>query len=462
MTEPVPVAPPEGLLGSAGLGRLADAGLEAAAASGAVAAEVVLQRDWGGLTRFANCQIHQNVWVEDLVARVRAVTADGRVGVAGAHGFDPADVAGAAEAAVALARISPPDPQFPGLAGPAEAGGVPVDDATLWLSPADRAAAVGVALAQVPRGHDAAGAYRTGGSELVVVTSAGQRAYTPLSSAELTLVVMGPNSSGYAEAGGRSASDVDPAATARTAVAKARAATDPVGVPPGTWPVVLEPAATGTLVQFLSYLGFGGRDWLEGRAFTSRRLGEQVVDAKITIVDDAAAADSIGFPFDYEGTPKQRVALIRDGVARAVVHDRHSAARAGTRSTGHGLPAPNPHGPVATNPIMVPGEHGTVDDLVAGTDRALLVTRFHYTNVVHPLETAITGMTRDGTFLIADGQVRQAARNLRFTQSILDALAEVEAVSSQTAFASDLFFGGGRYPGLRLPAFSFTGTTTFA
>ncbi|MDP8970265.1 MAG: TldD/PmbA family protein, partial [Actinomycetota bacterium] len=459
LDSPSVMPPAEALLGWQVFDRLADAALDAAADAAAV--EVLLQRDWGGLTRFANSQIHQNVWAEDLTARVRVVTDDGRVGVAGTHTFDPADVAAAAGDALALARVSPQDPEFPGLAGAAEAMGVPVDDATLWLTPADRAAAVAALLAEVPPDYDAAGAYSTGGSERAVVTSEGQRAYAPLSSAQLTVVVMGPSSSGYAEAGGRSVEDVDAVAAARTAVTKARAAADPVEVAPGPSPVVLEPAATAALVQFLAYLGFGGRDWLEGRAFTSQRLGDKVVDPKVTVVDDARAPQTVGFPFDCEGTPKQRVELIREGVATAVVHDRHTAARARTESTGHGLPAPNPHGPMATNPIMLPGEDGSVEDLVAGTERGLLITRLHYTNVVHPLETSITGMTRDGTFLIADGAVTRAVRNLRFTQSILEALAEVEAVSSQTAFASELFFGGSRCPGVRLPALHFTATTTF-
>lgn len=449
------------LLGEEGVQRLAEPALALADEAGVDGVEVVVQRDWGGLTRFANSQVHQNVWTEDVAVSVRVVTDDARVGVAGASTDDPAGVAAAARSALEIARVSPPDPDYGGLAGPAEVAAVHFDRAAASASPGERADAVRALLGQVPSDLEAAGSYRTGGAEVGVATSLGQRVYSPLSSTELTVVITGPSSSGYAEAGGRVLADVDPVATARVAVDKARAGVDPVEIDPGRWPVVLEPAATATLVQFLAYLGFGGRDWLEGRAFTSGRLGERCVDPRITIVDDALASDTVGLPFDYEGTPKRRVDLIRDGVAAAVVHDRYTAAQAGVDSTGHGLPAPNPHGPVATNPLLVPGDDGDVADLVAGMERGLLVTRFHYTNIVHQIDTVITGMTRDGTFLVEDGEVVAPVRNLRFTQSILEALAQVEAISAATAYSSEFFFGGSRCPALRLPAFTFTGTTTF-
>lgn len=446
------------MFGRAGLERLAGAALEKA---GPCDVEVLVQRDRAGLTRFANSQIHQNTWTDDVRVGVRVVTDDGRHGVSSAHTDDPSVVAEAADRAVRIARISPADPDFPGVAPAAGYGAVPVDDATLDASPADRAADVRAVLAEVPGDLEAAGAYETCASELGVFTSAGQRAYTPLSSAQLTLVVEGATSSGYAEAGGRARADIDPVIAARRAVAKAEAGADPVSIDPGDWKVVLEPAATGALVQFLAYLAFGGKAFLEGRSVASRRMGEQVTDPRITIVDDATSPATLGYPFDFEGTPKQRVDLIRDGVLTSVVHDRRTGHLSGTASTGHGLPAPNPWGPFPVNPLLVPGDGGSVDDLVAGTERGLLVTRFHYTNVVHPLRTSITGMTRDGTFLVEDGLVTRGVRNLRFTESILDALEHIDAIGTDTAYATELFFGGSRWPSLALPRFSFTGATTF-
>jgi predicted Zn-dependent protease len=445
-------------LGFEGCARLADAAFDAA--DGAEL-EVVVGRVAEGLTRFAGSQIHQNVWREIVSVALRAVTDDGRTGVVRVHTDDPADVARASREAVALARVAPPDPQFPGLAPSAGVATVDVDAATVAATPDDRAAAVRALVAQVPAGFDAAGAYRTAGREMAVYTTAGQRVYAPLSAAGLTVVVTGPSSSGYAEAGGRATADIDPAATGAAAVRKAEAGADPTGLDAGVWPVVLEPPAVATLVQFLAYLGFGGRGWLEGRAFTTGRLGERVVDDRVNVVDDAVAGSAVGQPFDDEGTPKRHVELIRAGVAANVVHDRHTAAQAGTVSSGHALPAPNTFGPLATDPVLLPGDGGSIADVVAGCERGVLVTRFHYTNVVNPKETVVTGMTRDGTFLIEDGQVVRPVRNLRFTQSILAALGAVDAISTETRYATELFGEGARFPALRLPAFTFSGTTSF-
>lgn len=449
-----------GPLGQAAFDRLADAAFEAAGADG-LDVEVVAHRSAEGLTRFANSQIHQNVWRDDIGVAVRVVAPGGRAGVVNVHTDDPAEVAQAAEQAAALARVAPEDPEYPGLAEAAPIGEVLFDAGTAAASPDDRASAVQSILSEVPSDYEAAGAFRTCGTEVAIFTSAGQRVYAPTSIANLWLVVMSDSSSGWAEGGGRSMGDIDPADAARIAVEKARAGRDPVEVDAGAWPVVLEAPAVASVVQFLAYLGFGGRDWLEGRAFTSGRIGEQVVDERITLVDNALAPEATGLPFDYEGTPKQVVDLLRDGVIAGVVHDRHSAAKAGVTSTGHGLPAPNTHGPMALDPVLLPGDDGTVDDLIAGCERGLLVTRFHYTNVVHPKETSITGMTRDGTFLIRDGQIVQAVRNLRFTQSILEALHTIDGLSSTTSYASEIFGDGSRFPALALPAFTFNSTTSF-
>jgi PmbA protein len=442
----------------AGVERLADAALKGA--PGAADLETVIECRRRGLTRFANSQIHQNTASEDVEVRVRAVTSDGRIGVAVAHTDNPAVAAATASQALAIARRCPADPEFPGLAPSAAPDVIPFDEATAHASPADRAAAVRALLHEVGEGWESAGALATDGCELGVFTTQGQRAYTPLSSAQLTLIVTGPSSSGCAQGGGRSVVDIDVAAVARTATGKARAGVNPVPVEAGVWPVVLEPAATATLVSVLAELGFGARGWLEGRTFTAGRLGEWALDRRVTIVDDACSPQTIGLPLDWEGTPKQRVTLVDHGVLTALVHDRHTAKQAGVASTGHGLPAPNPWGPVPLNPLLVPGDGGSIADMVTGMERGLLVTRFHYTNVVHPLETKITGMTRDGTFLVQDGRITNAVRNLRFTDTVLRAFAEVEALSSETAYTSELR-SGGQVPAVRLPAFVFTSTTTF-
>ena len=446
------------LAGAAALDLLADAALEA---SQAAETEVLVIREGGGLTRFADSQVHQSVTSDDWRVTVRAVTDDGGAGVATVGGADPLGAATAADRALALARLAPADPDFPGVAPPAPARRSDWDEATAGASPEQRADVVRAALSEIDGDLSAAGFYRTGATELTAATSAGQRLYAPLSSAEMTMVVTGGSSTGYAEAGGRSAADVDPRATARHAVAKTRAGADPTGLDAGDWPVVLEPTAVAAIVQYLGYLGFGAKAVAEERSFATGRFGEAVLDPKVSIVDDAHDRGQVGLPFDFEGTPTDRVDLVRDGVLNGVVHDRRSARKAGTQSTGHALPPPNPLGPLPLSTAVEPGDGGSIDDLITGLERGLLVTRLHYVNVVHPRETVLTGMTRDGTFLVEDGRIVRPVRNLRFTQSAHEALAEVRAVSSATAFGSELLFGGGRQPALALPSFKFTGTTSF-
>jgi predicted Zn-dependent protease len=218
---------------------------------------------------------------------------------------------------------------------------------------------------------------------------------------------------------------------------------------------VLEEYAVVDLLDMLSYLGFSALAVQEQRSFfePGRRVGSELV----SIWDDAA--DPAGMPasFDYEGVAKQRVELIREGVCVDVVYDAQTAALAGRRSTGHGLPAPNPWGPFALNQLMAAGESSR-EELIGGMQRGLLVTRFHYTNPVHPKLAIVTGMTRDGLFLVEGGEVRGPVRNLRFTQSYLGALAGVEAVGSERKLLRG-FLGAVLVPAVRVSAFTFTGAT---
>ena len=205
----------------------------------------------------------------------------------------------------------------------------------------------------------------------------------------------------------------------------------------------------------LGYLGFSALAVQEERSFVEigRRIGSDLV----SIVDDGRDPAGLPMALDYEGVAKQRVALLEAGVCRGVVHDAQTAARDGVTSTGHGLPAPNSYGPFPLNLVM---EAGTTprQDLIAGLERGLLVTRFHYTNPVHPKLAIVTGMTRDGTFLVEGGRIVGPVRNLRFTQSYLDAMAGVVAVARERKTLKG-FLGGVVVPALRLDCWTFTGTT---
>jgi PmbA protein len=443
-----------GIVGADEIRRVSQAALELPGTDGV---EVLFMHEWGGLTRFAKSSIHQSTWREDTGLRVRVVV-DGRVGVAGTNDLSPAGVVAAAESAREMAGVVAPDPLFPGLA-PQNAvhDDSGFDEATANTTPEHRAEGVADLVAACADGFGAAGAFETMASEVAVANTEGQICWAPTTQASVTTVVTGGDGgNGYAETFSRAVGEVDPATIGRRAADKAVASQAPRDLDPGRYTVVLEPAAVSTLVGFLAWIGLGGRLLVEGRSCLSGREGEQVAAEALTLYDDAREAGTIGLPFDFEGVPRSRVTLIDKGVFRDGVYDLRTAKQAGKQSTGHALPPPNPEGPLPLNVFMEPGE-ASIEEMIASTERGLLVTRFHYTNIVHPLESTITGMTRDGTFLIEHGEIAHPVKNFRFTQSILEALAQTSMVGRETELASEFFFSASRVPGLKVDTFNFSG-----
>ena len=429
--------------------------------NGAAEVELVLTRSDSALTRFAESVIHQNTARIDGEVRVRVVVEGPRVGVVATNDLTPDGLRRATAAAVEIARLTPPSTDWPGVAEPAEYAEAGVhDEATAACTPAQRADLVARLLSPLATGVIAAGTVETAEGELVVVNSRGLRAYHRSTRAAASILASGEDSTGFAESSVGRLDDLDPEALGLRVDDKVRIGHHPRDVPAGDYAVVLEPSATSTLVTWLSWLAFGGKAVHEGRSVLSGRLGERLCDERVTIVDDPLSPLLPGAPFDFEGVPTRRLPLIENGVAVNVVHDRASAYAAGAESTGHALPAPNPEGPLPLHPMMEPGSAPTAD-LIAGCERGIFVTRFHYTNSLHPIETMLTGMTRDGTFLIEDGAIAGGVHNLRFTQSIVAALNAVEDVGSETEIATDLFFGAGRAPAVRLSSFAFSSTTDF-
>jgi predicted Zn-dependent protease len=213
------------------------------------------------------------------------------------------------------------------------------------------------------------------------------------------------------------------------------------------------------ILDFLGYLGFSAQAVQEGRSFMGGKFGQKIVGENVTIWDDGLSLANLPTPFDFEGVPKQPVTFFDKGIATAVVYDSYTAGKEGKQSTGHALPAPNTFGPLPLHMAMATGD-STKEAMLKGIKKGLWVTRFHYTRVVHPLLMIITGMTRDGTFLIENGEITQPVKNLRFTQSYLEALNNVEAIG-QTAKLQRGFLGGNLVPALKIAKFTFSGATEF-
>jgi PmbA protein len=429
-----------------------------AEAAGATEAEALVTADDARLTRFANSEIHQNVAESNAQLNLRFVVGR-RVGVASSNRLDDEGLRRLAETAGAIARNSEELEDWGGLPEPTPIEELPAAFAqgTEAATPELRADGVRAVIAAADAaGVISYGSFSTATEAIAVANSKGIRAAQRRTTSQLLTVAMAPDGgSGYADAAAVDVGSIDAAAIGREAAAKARSTANPVSVDPGDWPVVLEEYAVVDLLSMLGYMGFSALAVQEERSFAEP--GRQVGSELVTIVDDGKDPATLPMAFDYEGVAKQRVPLIERGICREVVYDAQTAARAGRTSTGHGLPAPNPYGPFPLNMAMSPGTTPR-GELIGGLERGLLVTRFHYTNPVHPKLAIVTGMTRDGTFLVEGGRIVGPVRNLRFTQSYLAALAATSAVSRERrTLRGDL--GGVVVPAIRVDSWTFTGST---
>lgn len=425
-------------------------------------AEALFTAHDAALTRFANSRIHQNVAERDASVRLRVVR-DGRTGVATTNRLDAEGLAEVAARAIATAAHATPNPNEAPLAEPialASDPGLGYVSATAHADPELRAIGARAVIAAGDAAHlESSGAFSTETATLAVANSRGLwNAHTVTQAKLLTVMMDGDGGSGYAQAFAPDVRAIDPAAIGEEAADKATRSHGAVDLEPGEYPVILEEYAVATVLEYLSWMGFSALAVEEGRSFME--IGNQIMGPNVTIWDDGQ--DPLGMPsaIDYEGVPKRRVDLIAAGVARAVVHDTATALRAGTRSTGHGLPAPNAFGPMAWNLFMAPGSSAK-ELMASGIERGVWVTRFHYVNIIHARRGVLTGMTKDGTFLIEDGRLTRPIRNLRFTQSIPEAFSAIEAIGSETRLVAAEYSGiNARVPALRIARFAFTGATT--
>lgn len=414
------------------------------------------------LTRFADSTIHQNVSESDTEVRIRVVLGT-RVGVAATNNLDEEALAQAVETAVGLARVGRENPDFKSLPGPQPLSAVQTfSEATAGCTPEQRAKGAGAICLQArDAGMVASGALTTAALEIAVANSLGISAYHRSTYADINTVIMSETSAGYAAALALDVNEIDFGAIGREALDKCLRSQNPRSLEPGQYRVILEPYAAQDLIQMMAWTGFGAVAMQEKRSFMHGRIGEQMVDSRISIWDDGLSPAGIPWPFDFEGVPKQRVDLIKDGVAMGVVYDSYRAGKEDKASTGHALPAPNPFGPFPLNIFFAPGD-ATLQEMIQNTERGLYITRFHYTRPVEPKRVVITGMTRDGTFLIENGEIAYPVKNLRFTQSYLEALNNVEAIGRDTRLLPGMAsIGRDSVPALMLDGFEFTGATEF-
>jgi PmbA protein len=439
--------------------RLFEIAMDAARRQGVYDLEVILSGEDASLTRFANNAIHQNVAERNTHISIRPLI-DGRTARASTNRRDDAAIRAVVEEAIAITRLTEPDPELPPLAEPESLDAIDRHfEPTAHATPDERARAVASAIREVEgRGQTAAGIYSTGEAFFGLMNSRGISAWHNETLARFSITAMGADSSGWAKASDCDHRVLDPAALARSAAQKCADSRGPRELPAGRYTVVLEPAAVLDLAGQM-FGDFSATAIRDGRSFLNDRLGTKIFGENISIHDDARHPLQSGAAFDGEGIGRKPLVLVDRGVVREIAYSRQAAAHAGVSPTGHGFPVPNEIGEAPVN-IVIAGGRTTLDEMIASTERGILVTRFWYIREVDPYEKIFTGMTRDGTFVIEGGRVTGGVRNLRFNQGLMEMLSNVEALSvpvrASGEEANDMVV-----PAMKVRDFNFTEVTRF-
>lgn len=447
------------LSSAAELKKTIDAVLRIGKASGADETEVQLDETIDALTRFANNAIHQNVAERGMTVSVRTAV-DGRTARATTNRLDADSLRAAVESSLQLAQSQPKNSKLLNMPGKQRYRAVKrFSPATAALTAETRARAVKLACDLAVRGGQvAAGIFSSGQSQHAIGNSRGLFAAYRQTEAEFSVTMQDESAASWAKANSGDVGQIDPQHLAQRASTKAKMAKDPRELPADKYTVILEPAATLDLVGFLFY-DFAATALEDQRSCLNKRMGKQLFGKNISIVDDVFHPMQMGASFDGEGMPRQRVSLVAGGVPKNLVYSRASAKKAGKKPTGHGFALPNEYGEAPMN-LVFGGGDSSVEKMIASTDRGLLVTRVWYIREVDPYEKIMTGMTRDGLFLVENGKVTSAVRNFRFNQSLIELLQNVEDMGPAVRTSAEEAFEM-VVPAMKVAGFHFTEPTKF-
>ena len=421
--------------------------------------EVEIHIGSDALTRFANNTIHQNVAEQTLGISVRAVV-DGRTARSSTNKTDDESLRRVVASAAQLAHNQPKNPDLlPMLPRQKYQKVARFSGATSAANPQMRARAVTRVCRMADKAKQtAAGIFSSGSVHSVMANSKGLFARHEQTRAEFSVTILEENSSGWAKSTSYDIREIDPESLAESASRKAANSRNPRELEPGHYTAILEPAAVLDLVGFLFY-DFAATAVLDKRSCLTGRLGKKLFGENITLWDDVYHPLQLGHPFDGEGVPRQKVLLIDSGVPKNLVYSRATAKKMKTKSTGHGFALPNEHGEAPMNLVWSGGDK-SIGEMVASTERGVLVTRLWYIREVDPYNKILTGMTRDGTFLVENGRVTGGIRNFRFNQSVIDMLSNVEmlgpAVRSSGEESFDMVV-----PAMKVRNFHFSEVTKF-
>ena len=439
--------------------------------------EVLFSGGRFALTRFANNAIHQNVEEENSIVSIRT-NFGGRTARANANQFDDQSLQRAVDASAKLAKVQAPDPDLLPMPTSDESNAAGEGaratrffEQTAAITPVDRAVVV-ERIVSIAGKHKltTAGIYSNSESCEGIFNSRGLANWHHQTLAEISITMLAEDSSGWQKLNSPDVNNLNPGRLAQTAAQKAVESAHPRALAPGKYTVILEPAAVLDIVGFM-FWDYSGVAILDQRSFLNDRIGTQLFGENINISDDAAHPLQAGAPFDGEGMRRQRVPLVENGVVKRVVYARATARKMKNSEyagkvgpigpTGHGFPLPNEMGEMPLNIVFGALENPRrIEEMIASTERGVLVTRLWYIREVDPYQKIVTGMTRDGSFLVENGQVQCGLRNFRFNESLISMLSKVEAMSAPVRACGEESFDM-VVPAMKVKEFNFTETTKF-
>lgn len=421
------------------------------------------------LTRYANSQIHQNVSTKRAGVAIKIVS-NRKIGTVQVNSLEERQIRDFVTKAIKIAKVSPENKDFKSLPKPQKWQSIAgtFNKETAECTPDFRAEQVKEAIDTAHSISDlvktVAGSYSTESIAFAVSNSLGISAWTEITMASMqtTVISKSERSQGFSseEQYSRTITTIDPHKIGREAAERSVKSLNPTKISIGEYEVVLSPRAVATFLMFLGFIGFSATSYQDGQSFIKYNLNKQVFDEKLNVIDNSRESDTlIAIPIDGEGVPKSKINLIEKGHVseRSICYDSFTAGKEDKVSTGHSLPPTWGYynRPIPFN-ILSDVSDSSIEEMIQETKRGIFITRFHYTNPVEPVKAILTGLTRDGTFLIEDGKITKPIHNLRYTDSMLSALKDIPLISKKREILDDV-----TAPAMKLTRLRFTGTTEY-
>jgi len=423
--------------------------------------EIVATEVKSELTRFAESYIHQNVAETNLNLIVKVINKD-RIGAVEMNSIDDHVISKNIEKAIEVTKITPKLDYHYRLVTPQSYKiKSKYSEQTANFTPLNRAQLVSQLIKEVnKKGYEAAGAFKTEESTILVANSEGVFAFDQGTKVDFNCVIIRDNSTAHTSFIDSDINNFNIDKITDELLETALKNVEQIEIDSGVYTVILSPEAVSEILNYTGYTAFNGKMIMEGKSFVCNNQGKKIFPQAINISDDPFDELTMPIPFDLVGYPREKIDLIKDGIIEDGVYDHLTALKYNRKCTGNTLsPEYASFGALPFNLVMKEGNN-SVEEMISSTKKAIYISRFHYVNILNPMSIQLTGMTRDGTFLIEGGKLGRAIKNMRFNTSVVDMLKEVDMISKERQTKSG-FIGPAVAPYLRTNNFTFSSKTSF-